>query len=40
LLGTWIGNKEIPDPYKQSKHVYELADSLIIESVTSWMKYL
>ena len=40
LLGAWIGNKEIPDPYKKSKQVYEIADSLIIESVTSWMKYL
>lgn len=40
LLGAWIGNKEIPDPYKKSKQVYEIADLLIIESVTSWMKYL
>ncbi|GKW54137.1 phosphotyrosine protein phosphatase [Pseudoalteromonas sp. NCCP-2140] len=40
LLGKWIGDKEIPDPYRQSeeafKHVYELIDS----ACSAWQKYL
>ncbi|BBN80405.1 phosphotyrosine protein phosphatase [Pseudoalteromonas sp. A25] len=40
LLGKWIGDKEIPDPYRQSKeafeHVYELIDS----ACGAWQKYL
>ena len=40
LLGCWIGNKEIPDPYKKTKEIYELADSMIAEAIESWMKYL
>jgi len=40
LLGCWIGNKEIPDPYKKTKEIYELADAMIAEAIESWMKYL
>ncbi|KZW98842.1 phosphotyrosine protein phosphatase [Pseudoalteromonas luteoviolacea] len=40
LLGKWLGDKEIPDPYRQSKeafeHVYELIDS----ACSAWQKYL
>ncbi|MFY8327038.1 low molecular weight protein-tyrosine-phosphatase [Pseudoalteromonas sp. ZZD1] len=40
LLGKWLGDKEIPDPYKQSleafEHVYELIDS----ACSAWQKYL
>ena len=40
LLGKWIGDKEIPDPYRQSeeafKHVYGLIDS----ACSAWQKYL
>ncbi len=40
LLGKWVGDKEIPDPYRQSqeafKHVYELIDS----ACSAWQKYL
>ena len=40
LLGKWIGDKEIPDPYRQSleafEHVYELIDS----ACSVWQKYL
>lgn len=40
LLGKWIGDKEIPDPYRQSeeafKHVYDLIDS----ACSAWQKYL
>lgn len=40
LLGCWIGNKEIPDPYKKTYEIYELADSMIAQAVDSWMNYL
>lgn len=40
LLGCWIGNKAIPDPYKKTYEIYELADNMIAEAVASWMKYL
>ncbi|UDM62785.1 low molecular weight phosphotyrosine protein phosphatase [Pseudoalteromonas piscicida] len=40
LLGKWIGDKEIPDPYRQSReafeHVYELIDS----ACSAWQQYL
>jgi len=40
LLGKWLGDKEIPDPYRQSReafeHVYELIDS----ACSAWQKYL
>lgn len=40
LLGCWIGNKAIPDPYKKSYEIYTLADDMIAQAVESWMKYL
>ena len=40
LLGTWIGNKEIPDPYKKATEIYELADKMIIDAIDSWLPYL
>jgi len=40
LLGKWIDNTEIPDPYRQSheafEHVYQLLDS----ACNAWTKYL
>ena len=40
LLGKWLGDKEVPDPYRQSReafeHVYELIDS----ACSAWQKYL
>ena len=40
LLGKWLGEKEVPDPYRQSteafEHVYELIDS----ACSAWQKYL
>ncbi|MBE0369266.1 low molecular weight protein-tyrosine-phosphatase [Pseudoalteromonas aurantia] len=40
LLGKWLNDKEIPDPYRQSReafeHVYELIDS----ACGAWQKYL
>ncbi|MCQ8881313.1 low molecular weight phosphotyrosine protein phosphatase [Pseudoalteromonas shioyasakiensis] len=40
LLGKWLNDAEIPDPYRQSleafTHVYELIDS----ACSAWQKYL
>jgi protein-tyrosine phosphatase len=40
LLGKWLNDKEVPDPYRQSreafKHVFELIDS----ACSAWQKYL
>ncbi|WP_440054165.1 low molecular weight protein-tyrosine-phosphatase [Pseudoalteromonas sp. T1lg65] len=40
LLGKWIGDKEVSDPYRQSReafqHVYEIIDS----ACSAWQKYL
>ena len=40
LLGKWLNDAEIPDPYRQSdeafQHVYELIDS----ACSAWQKYL
>ncbi|RLV60381.1 low molecular weight phosphotyrosine protein phosphatase [Parashewanella curva] len=40
LLGQWIGQKEIPDPYKMSKEAFEHAYSLIDQSTREWAKKL
>lgn len=36
LLGHWLNNKEIPDPYKQDIEAFEFVFQLIDEAVTSW----
>lgn len=36
LIGHWMGNKEIPDPYKQSKEAFEFVYQLIDEACRSW----
>lgn len=40
LFGQWIGEKDIPDPYKQSKEAFEHSYKLIKESAESWSKKL
>lgn len=40
LIGRWIGNKEIPDPYKQSKEAFEFVYQLIDEACHSWAQRL
>ncbi|MEY1661638.1 low molecular weight protein-tyrosine-phosphatase [Isoalcanivorax beigongshangi] len=40
LLGRWIGNKEIPDPYKRHREVYEQAYQLMDEAVAAWTQRL
>ncbi|NLS13544.1 low molecular weight phosphotyrosine protein phosphatase [Vibrio sp. SM6] len=40
LFGQWIGQKDIPDPYRQSKEAFDFACKLIYESAQAWAKKL
>lgn len=40
LLGKWIGDKEIPDPYRKSQEAFEHVYQLIDQACTAWTKYL
>ena len=36
LLGQWIGQKDIPDPYRQSKEAFDHAYQLIEQAAQAW----
>ncbi|ACJ28356.1 Cytoplasmic phosphatase [Shewanella piezotolerans WP3] len=36
LFGQWLGQKDIPDPYRQSKEAFEHAYKLIDSSAKAW----
>lgn len=38
LFGQWIGQKDIPDPYRQSREAFEHAYALIEEAAGAWAK--
>ncbi|WP_273858895.1 arsenate reductase/protein-tyrosine-phosphatase family protein [Photobacterium sp. GSS17] len=38
LFGQWIGQKNIPDPYRQSREAFEHAYALIDEAANAWAK--
>lgn len=40
LLGKWIGDKEIPDPYRKSIEAFEHVYTLIDSACSAWQKYL
>ncbi|MFA0415545.1 low molecular weight protein-tyrosine-phosphatase [Vibrio renipiscarius] len=40
LFGQWIGQKEIPDPHRQSREAFDYAYQLIEESAQAWAKKL
>ena len=40
LLGKWIANAEIPDPYKHSITMHEHVFALIQQASNSWLKHL
>lgn len=40
LLGKWLGDKEIPDPYSQSQEAFEHVYTLIDSACSAWQKYL
>lgn len=40
LFGQWIGQKDIPDPYKQSKEAFDYAYQLIAQAADAWVDKL
>jgi protein-tyrosine phosphatase len=40
LMGKWIGDREVPDPYKQQRPAFEHAYKLIDQATDAWLKYL
>jgi protein-tyrosine phosphatase len=40
LLGKWIDDTEIPDPYRQSHEAFDHVYQLIDKACTAWTKYL
>lgn len=40
LLGKWLKDKEIPDPYRQQRPAFEHVYRLIEESVRAWQPYI
>ncbi len=40
LFGQWIGQKDIPDPYRQSREAFDFAYELIEQSAAEWVKKL
>lgn len=40
LLGKWLGEKEIPDPYGQSRPAFEHVYGLIDQAIARWQPYL
>lgn len=40
LVGKWVGDLEIPDPYKQSFEMYEYVFELIKRSTDAWAEKL
>jgi len=40
LFGQWVGQKDIPDPYRQSREAFEYAHNLIDEAAQAWAKKL
>ena len=40
LFGQWIGQQDIPDPYRLSKEAFDHAYDLIEKAATAWAKKL
>jgi protein-tyrosine phosphatase len=40
LLGKWINDTEIPDPYRQSHEAFEHVYQLIDRACSAWTKYI
>ncbi|GAL08847.1 low molecular weight protein-tyrosine-phosphatase Wzb [Photobacterium aphoticum] len=40
LFGQWIGQQDIPDPYRQSREAFDHAFSLINDAAIVWAKKL
>lgn len=39
LLGKWLDDQEVPDPYRQQRPAFEHAFRLIDQATDSWLKY-
>jgi len=40
LLDKWLGGRDVPDPYGQSRSVFERVYEMIMGGVDSWAAYL
>lgn len=40
LLGKWQGDRDIPDPYRQSRAAFEHAYRLVDEGIDGWLQHL
>ncbi len=40
LFGEWIGKKDIPDPYRQSREAFDFAYQLIEQAADAWVTKL
>lgn len=40
LFGQWIGQRDIPDPYRQSKEAFDHAYALLEQAAAAWVKKL
>lgn len=40
LMGKWLDDMEIPDPYRQARPAFDHVHSLLTQSVESWLPYL
>lgn len=40
LLGKWLGDREIPDPYRQQRPAFEHVLGLVDDCVASWARYI
>lgn len=40
LLDKWLGERDVPDPYGQSRSVFERVYEMILGGVDSWAAYL
>ena len=40
LLGKWLGDVEIPDPYRRSREMYDSVYQQIDRAVSGWIPYI
>ncbi len=40
LIGKWLDDLEIPDPYRQQREAFEHVYRILDDSVTAWLPYL
>ena len=40
LIGKWLSNQEVPDPYRLSKEMFQNVQILLTRCVDSWLPYI